>query len=85
MERKLKHIPTEDKEFLQKLQTVTQFRIYRDLKESDRKQFMKYFMQHAHFYSGPERGEADNTLKAALVKHFQGHSWHFIVKGNIFR
>ena len=33
----------------------------------------------------PEIGEADDTLKAALVKDFQGQSWHFTVRGNIFR
>ena len=143
MDRNLKHIPTEDIElqfnkFLQKLHTVTQFKTCKDLEESDPKQFIMYFMQHEHLYSGielimqatavaaiklsvesiaesyisvynihnsdirnikeetaedemmihingPEIGEADDTLKAALVKHFQGQSWHFTVRGNIFR
>ena len=35
--------------------------------------------------NGPEIGKADDTLKDALVKHFQGESWHFTLRGNIFR
>ena len=35
--------------------------------------------------NGPEIGEANDTLKSALDKHFQGQPWHFTVRGNIFR
>ena len=35
--------------------------------------------------NGPEVGEADETLKAALDLHFKGNTWHFTVDRNIFR
>ena len=35
--------------------------------------------------NGPAIGEADDTLKAALDKYFNGSQWHFSVEGNIFR
>ena len=35
--------------------------------------------------NGPEIGEADDILKAALDLHFEGKPWHFIVAGNIFK
>ena len=34
--------------------------------------------------NGPAIGEADDTLKAALDKYFNGGQWHFSVEGNIF-
>ena len=35
--------------------------------------------------NGPELGEADEILKAALDKHFKGGPWHFTIQNNIFR
>ena len=35
--------------------------------------------------NGPEVGEADETLKAALDLHFKGNTWNFTVYKNIFR
>ena len=35
--------------------------------------------------NGPEVGEADETLKAALTLHSKGNTWHFTVDRNIFR
>ena len=34
--------------------------------------------------NGPEVGEADETLKAALDLHFKGNTWRFTVGRNIF-
>ena len=36
-------------------------------------------------FNGPELGEADETLKAALDLHFKGNQWHFSVQGNMLR
>ena len=35
--------------------------------------------------NGPEVGEADETLKAALDLHFKGNTWHFTVDKHLFR
>ena len=35
--------------------------------------------------NGPEIGEADNTLKDALDRHFDVRPWHFLVNRNIFK
>ena len=35
--------------------------------------------------NGPEIGESDDILKAALDLHFKGNQWHFSVQGNMFR
>ena len=34
--------------------------------------------------NGPEIGESDDILKAALDLHFKGNQWHFSVQGNMF-
>ena len=35
--------------------------------------------------NGPEIGEADKVLSAALDLHFEGNQWHFILTENIFK
>ena len=59
MDRNLRIISKEDMEnqfklFLQRLHSVSQFKICQDIEESDPKQIIKHFMQHEHLYKDIE-------------------------------